>query len=125
MQVADRPLASLALAPGAAPRLAAVGCTGGTVSVLQLSEGLVEQQDNEKGAISAVGWEAHGQGLCQGGKASCWAPADACSLRGMHLLRGTHCSLFSIIVPACMKPQAAPACLHPTLPSDARARVQP
>ncbi|KAL4452039.1 hypothetical protein ABPG75_007701 [Micractinium tetrahymenae] len=49
-----RPLASLALAPGAAPRLAGIGCTGGTVTVLQLSEGLVEQQDNEKAVISAM-----------------------------------------------------------------------
>ena len=55
VQVSDRPLTSLALAAGAAPRTAAVGAEDGTVTLLQLSEGLVEQQDNERAVISAVG----------------------------------------------------------------------
>ncbi|PSC71021.1 dynein intermediate chain axonemal isoform B [Micractinium conductrix] len=54
VQVSDRPLTSLALAAGAAPRTAAVGAEDGTVTLLQLSEGLVEQQDNERAVISAM-----------------------------------------------------------------------
>ena len=65
VKVADRPLTSFALQAGAAPRLAGVGAADGGITILQLSEGLVEMQDNEKAVISAVsqcalGCSSHG-----------------------------------------------------------------
>lgn len=54
VKVADRPLSSFAVQAGAAPRLAGVGAADGSVALLQLSAGMVEQQDNERAAISAV-----------------------------------------------------------------------
>lgn len=56
VQVSDVALTAWAPGPGAAPRLSGVGDADGAVSLLQLSEGLVEQQDNEKAVISAVRW---------------------------------------------------------------------
>lgn len=58
VRVADRPLTALAVASGGvgqAQRLAGVGCADGGVTLLQLSRGLVEMQDNEKVVIGSVG----------------------------------------------------------------------
>ncbi len=54
VRVADCPLTAWAPQAGAAPRLAGVGSADGAVTILQLSEGLVEPQDNERAVISAV-----------------------------------------------------------------------
>lgn len=62
VQVSDRALTSFAVAAGAAPRLAGVGAADGAVTILQLSDGLVEQQENEKAVISAVGTGRGGVG---------------------------------------------------------------
>lgn len=55
VRVADCPLTAWAPQAGATPRLAGVGSANGAVTILQLSEGLVEPQDNERAVISAVG----------------------------------------------------------------------
>ncbi len=100
VQVADRPLASLAFAPGAAPRLAGVGCTGGTVTVMQLSEGLVEQQENEKTVISAVGVWSNGLGLRESGRLHRQPPG---LLKSFFVLVS--------IVPAVVRRKLHPGCL--------------
>lgn len=54
VKVSERPLTAFAMQAGQAPRLCGVGSADGGVTVLQLSQGLVEMQDNERSAISAV-----------------------------------------------------------------------
>lgn len=56
VKVSEHPLTALAIqgGGGAAQRLAGVACHDGAVSLLQLSQGLVEVQDNEKALISGV-----------------------------------------------------------------------
>ena len=87
VKVADRPLTFFALQAGAAPRLVGVGAADGSVTILQLSEGLVEMQDNEKVVISAVSYislRCSSQGELQAGSscgaagAWCYGPCTAC-----------------------------------------------
>jgi dynein intermediate chain 2 len=65
VKVSDRPLTALAVQAGngaAKQRMAAIGSHDGAVTLLQLSSGLVEVQDNEKavvGAVSARSWADH------------------------------------------------------------------
>eukprot|EP00887_Chlorella_sp_A99_P007769 scaffold20.g7769.t1 len=54
VHVSERALTAFAMQAGAAPRHCGVGAADGAVTVLQLSQGLVEMQDNEKSAISAM-----------------------------------------------------------------------
>ena len=96
VKVADRPLTSFALQAGAAPRLAGVGAVDGGVTILQLSEGLVEMQDNEKAVISAVSQVGVGCS-CQGSAAGSVGAAGGCGALHCAALHvggaGRHCCL--------------------------------
>lgn len=108
VQVTDRPLTAFSMQASQAPRLCGVGSADSSVTILQLSEGLVEMQHNEKNIISSVCWAGSSAFLpYHSWQAMSWAGlhASACCCT-MRLARRLHLpavrlSSNRLLLPAC------------------------